>query len=508
MLISEQEKKRILEMHFKSGYRTLITEQESTPAELYQKGDRQGLYNLALSTDSENVKSHSVYKNTLEWWLRGQGKVNALIGEKGRKSTDIKQSLRSLYRWLGGDTASLSTPKNLDKYLNFVDEVISKKSELTKLDPSSFSNEKLMKLNDSKKILKTFMDKGVIMSKPELLIPNIDSVISNFKSSKFDDLKMIVNNFPKKVDEYVKIYNEKKPSALWTLTTTIDDSQKIKILNEIKSQSQNYLDSHPKVANSIGEVVDIATDLYIVGKNENLGTSSSNPEVKTIKITGGYPGDANGIDSPEWVEGHQLFPDDGIEISPEIKAKFDEEVKKSIDFAKSMNGKITSIKTWGFSSTSKVPTRYGSNSNEYNSENNIQLAKDRLKAINDALAESFKNNGISITPIVDGNVAQPNMGPDWTSEQRNNKAEYGEKGNRTAKYEKEYGNWRYARAFFSITVEANTLEVLKTITADKSTNWNVIINWGREGMRIKPVTSKTKTNGKFSKWDYQCPYFN
>jgi hypothetical protein len=510
MIISEQEKKRILEMHLKSGYRTLINEQNTSPAELYKSGDREGLYELALSTDSESVKASPVYKNTLEWWLRGQGKVNALVGEKGRKSTDETQSLKSLYRWTGGDSAvgASSDTSKLDKYLNFIDQISQKKSDLIKSDPNSFNEEKFNRIESSQKILNQYKTKGIVMAKPELLIPNIDQLISDFKSNKFQNLKRIMDEFPKKVDEYAKIYNDKSQgfNTFWRIKSTITDQDKISILKEIETQSQNYWDNHKKVSNSIGGIVDIATDLYIAPKNESLGGTSTN-ETKITTIVGGYPGDANGVESPEWVEGHQLFPDDGIVINPETKTKINDEVKKSIDFVKSVNGKITSIKTWGFSSTSKVPTRYGSDNNQFSPDNNIRLSEDRLTAINAALAEAFKNNGIETTPVVDGNISQPNQGPNWDTQQRNNTAEYGVKGRRTEKYENEYGNWRYARAFFKITFEASTSDVQKTISADKLTKWNPYINWGREGMKISPPGTKTKTNGGFSKWDGQCPYF-
>ena len=128
-----------------------------------------------------------------------------------------------------------------------------------------------------------------------------------------------------------------------------------------------------------------------------------------------------------------LFPDDGVTLSDgartAIKAIMGE-IKKMIDkqqtvvdgliekFPKlkdELELEILSIDFYAYSSTSKVRTRYGTNSKNYSEKNNIALSADRIKAMKLAAtnaADRYIPDYVDdITDVL--SQSNPNIGPGW-----------------------------------------------------------------------------------------------
>ena len=509
------------------------------PAALFKKQDRAGLVALAQSKDSEQVKSHPAYAAVMEWWKQGQGDLNlikSILKRPKAKKADRKHSLESIYSWVSGGAKGAGDEK-IAAFYAAADSIVRNSDKLIKLGVDSA---KIASLKDAVASLKASAAKGMTLYAGfDKLLPAalVDNKFSTDKesvavSSELDKpepksalIKVLLakrwTQDPKAgIAELEKIkVDPANVNKFWKASSTLDDAAKIELLNLFQQKATSYIARKQKEGKTLTltDALKIASDLYIVPKGQMI-TVTFDPEAETPPqpepLHFSYPEDPNGNEaSEEFKKGLSMFPDNGTTVTPEALAGIQSTVKNAVDAVKAAGGEITAVKTWGYSSTSKVSTNYTSASGT----GNEALAKDRLASINKALADSLAAAGITITPTVDAesNLADPNRGPEWTDAQRKDTAKWGSPGARTKEYEDTYGKWRFAAAFFTIEYKVipKVEPVPVAVTPTPSGKWDGLINWQDEGFKFPPIRipggGKPKTKKPRTKRSKTaCPVFD
>lgn len=489
-----------------------LHEAETTadPAALLQKQDRAGLVALAQSKDSEQVKAHPVYNSVMEWWKRGQGDLNlikSLLKKPKAKQSDLKHSLDSIYAWASGGT-NVKANAALTAFYTAADSIVRNSDKLVKLgvDATKIANlkevvEKLKAPGDSDKLsLKAGFDKMI----PLTLVDNKfnDTIVSK-ELDKPEPDKTLVNQLkrpwsqdPKTgYDSLIKAKTDQSQvSQYWIGSSTLTDATKIQLLDLYKKKAEDYIARKQKAGKTIKleEAIATASDLYLMPKGQTItikfdAEAEAPPKPEPLYFS--YPANPDGNEeSPEFKQGLSMFPDNGITVTPEAMTGIQNRIKQAIDAVKAAGGTIIAVKTWGYSSTSKVPTNYTS----ANGTGNVALAKDRLAAMNKAMADAIAASGITVAPIIDAarnNANANNPGcPEWTDADRND-PKMGKPGARTPEYEAKYGKWRFSAAFLSLEYKVEGTTEPKPVQgiATPSGEWQGFIRWQDESITIPPI---------------------
>ena len=483
-------------------------ETTSDPAALLQKQDRAGLVALAQSKDSEQVKAHPAYAAVMEWWKRGQGDLNlikSLLKKSKAKQSDLKHSLDSIYAWASGGTNSKANTA-LTAFYTATDSIIRNSDKLIKLGVDAT---KIASLKDSISKLKSPGTSGNLALKggfdkfvPAALVDNMfDDIVISKELDKPEPKPSLVNvlkrNWTQDPKTGYDILIKAKTDAAqvnqyWVGGSTLNDTVKIQLLDLYKKKADDYIARKQKAGTTIQfeQAIATASDLYLMPKGQTItitfdAAAEAPPKPEPLYFS--YPPNPNGNEeSPEFKQGLSMFPDNGITVTPEAITGIQNTIKQAIDAVKAAGGTITAVKTWSYSSTSQVPTNYTSASGT----GNAALAKDRLAAMNKAMADAIAASGITVAPTIDAekNASEPNRGPAWTDADRND-PKMGKPGARTPEYEAKYGKWRFSAAFFSLEYKVETPNEPKPVqgTPTPSGEWQAFIRWQDESITIPPI---------------------
>jgi len=271
------------------------------------------------------------------------------------------------------------------------------------------------------------------------------------------------------------------------------------------------------------QAIKLATNLSIVPKGSAITVQPSATPAAPVSTTlnGTFP-EANGDwNSDGLKKSVNYFPDDSIDIKPEMQTALNTAVKNAVDVITQDGGKITAVRVWGTSSTSIVPSSYDKATKkpslkDYTTQKNIDLALDRLTSLKTALNSAFTTAGVDaaiIKPADANSQTLPNNGDPavkWNKEQYANRAN---DPKLQADYEDKFGKYRFAFGHFAIDFTKTSIQPQITEPiATSSSNWDVRIGWADESTTIKlpgipglGSSTGTKAPGKTS--SVGCPKF-
>jgi hypothetical protein len=484
------------------------------PAALYKAGDRAGLIALAKAGDSADVKSKPGYEQVMTWWTNGKGKLGlfkSIVKSGSSAENDTKKSLASAYYW-AGSTSNVRLNAGVTTLLTAMKAAVANKAKVDAwiaTKPASAQARYSTAWMDS---LQAAIDGIEASQKAGLLITATGSyyifppalkddlmdktkVSDSLASEKPDNsiMNQLAQFKPAKKYSEVDADKSNTGTSYWKASVSMKDSDKLAILDAFAKKAEAYAAKANKQkpgSMTLEQAIETSTSLWVMPQNVAIATQAA-PEQQGPKVVTSsfmYPANPNGDENSEaFKKGLQLFPDDGTTIGESAKAELAAAVKDAVAQIQSAGGKITGVKTYAYSSTSQVPTKYGSDTNKYDPANNVKLANDRLAAINTALAAAISGAGVQAQAEVDAtkNTSRPNSGPAWGDAQRKD-PKYGKIGARTPEYEATYGKWRYAAAFFEFTYEVTTTIPQPTApTATPSGTWKFYIGWADESITIK-----------------------
>ena len=171
--------------------------------------------------------------------------------------------------------------------------------------------------------------------------------------------------------------------------------------------------------------------------------------------------DSNTIQNIQYAnqDGETFFDDDSARLKSGKEQEIRNAIKQKVDQAKEsvQDGNVSAVGLAGLTivaGTSKVPSKFQSNS--YSSNNNINLAKARANEFNRVIREALAAAGVvGIDTIKNDTSTKPNEGDNWTDVERENTATYGTTGNRTKAYQDKYQKNRFASAVFNLEIISN-----------------------------------------------------
>ena len=514
----------------------------SDPSAMYQAGDRKGLVALAQTNDSAEIKAHPAYASVMEWWKNGSGNmglIKSIIKQGSARKTDATRSLKSIYYWSGaGSSGKAST--NLTDFYKVSDSIVRNGERLgldqAKLTGLTAAVQKLKALQSTGFVPKTGMVLGAFipgaftdnkfdtlkisdiaaeLDKPE---PNaqLTRLLKTWRVAYYSQAEL--GQDPKSSMDFLEKarLDPAQVNNYWAASTQLNDENKKALLDLFQQKADAYVARKQKAGVQIDmpKAILASTDLYIAPKNEKITVKidTTVPQAAPPPLVFSYPVDPKGDEnSADFKKGLSLFPDDGVTVKPEVVAEINAAVKQAIDAVKTAGGTITAASTWGYSSTSKVTSKYAAANG---ATGNPALAQDRLASINKALSEAIAANGVTVTPTINTakNIADPNRGPDWTAKEMAD-PKFGKPGARTPEYEATYGPWRFSICFFSFTYEIPQkpeTEVLATATP--SGEWKGHISWADESISITIPPIRFKLPGMPSMpkpgGPLKCPTFD
>lgn len=484
-------------------------------AALYKAGDLAGLVALVKANDSAAVKSKPGYDAVMQWWSQGHGDlglIKGLLKSGSARQGDKTNSLKSAYYW-SGSSSNVNATGLVSGLLTAMKAVAANKAKVdawiatAKGNKASYSSEWIDSLGETIQKIEDYQKAGSMITPnatwyifpPSLKDNMLDKTkVSDSLESETPNpsiLRILAQFKPTKQFSEIEAERTKPDTALWKASAQISEADKLKLMDVIAAKAQKHADrinkSKPGTLDLTKSIM-TASDLYVMPQNVEFKVTAAEAPAAPTSVTASfsYPANPNGDEnSPEFKKGLQLFPDDGTTVGPEATAAINQAVTEAVKKIQEQGGTITGVQTYGYSSTSKVPTKYGSDSATYNPANNVRLANDRLAAINATLAQAIKTAGVQVEPTVDAakNVAVPNHpnSPDWGDAQRKDSAKYGTPGKRTAQYEAEYGKWRFAAAFFTFTYTVTTTTPNQPGT-DVSVvgQWKAVMHWSDESISI------------------------
>ena len=494
-----------------SAWRLFEAAEPQDPAALYRAGDRAGLMALATVNDSAALKAKPGYAAIIKWWTDGHGDLSfwkSLVKSGDEKKADSKQSLDSAYYWAGsGSNANRATLYNT--FIKALDATITAKPKVdawiakqNAANQARYSTAWIDGLGDIKSKLDAEKARGFIIIKSGMdrVFPAMfsDNMMDNKEYSTLvatdpvpdQVLRMLAQFKPLEATDTVIANKE----TYFRASISLSETDKLAILDSFAAKAKIWADKQNAKkpgSETIESAIAKATDLYIGPQNVKIEISkpAAPAAPQTVTASFSYPENPNGDEASEaFKKGLQMFPDDGTTIGATAAAELKTSVNDAVSKIQAAGGTITGVKTFAYSSTSKVPTKYGSADNTWNPDNNVKLANDRLAAINAALAAAISESGVQVAPTVDAenNTAFPNQGPDWGNTQRNDVAKYGKPGARTQAYQDEYGKWRFASAFFVFTYTITKTDSTPVAPqATPSGNWKSVIYWADESITIR-----------------------
>lgn len=257
------------------------------------------------------------------------------------------------------------------------------------------------------------------------------------------------------------------------------------------------------------QAIKLATNLSIVPKGSAITVQPSDTPAAPVSTTlnGTFP-EANGDwNSDGLKKSVNYFPDDSIDIKPEMQTELNTAVKNAVDLITKDGGKVTAVRVWGTSSTSIVPSSYDKATKkpankDWTTQKNIDLSLDRLASLKTALTSAFTTAGVDaalIKPVDANSQTLPNNGDPavkWNKEQYANRAN---DPKLLADYNDKFGKYRYAFGHFEIDFTKTSITVEPTAPiATTSSNWDVRIGWADESTSIKlpPIPGLGTSTGK------------
>ena len=484
------------------------TASQPDPAALYKAGDRKGLMAIATANDSAAVKAKPGYEAVIKWWTDGHGDLSfwkSMVKSGKSAEVDEKRSLNAAYYWAG----SSSTEKEITRLNDFIKAIDATIANKAKVDAwikgkgksaPNLSTAWIDGLSQVKEQILAKKKAGLIIKTTPMNMLFPPSYRDNLIDDKPYDVALNSGTTPDFVLGNLARY---KPTGKieqivantqnFTASIVLSEADKLAILDNFAKQAQAWANRRNKTkgnSETLESGIAKATNLYIMPANVKVtmtaGTEAGAPVTTTATFS--YPDNPKGDSNSEaFKKGLQMFPDDGITIGAQALTELKAAVNDAVAKVKAAGGTITGVTTFAYSSTSQVPTRYGSADATWKAENNVKLANDRLAAINTALSQAITEAGVTVKPTVDAakNFARPNAGPAWGDAQRKD-PKYGKPGARTEAYEQEYGRWRFASAFFTLTYTVTSTETTATEpTMAPSGIWKSYISWSDESISIE-----------------------
>lgn len=476
------------------------------PIALYNAGDRKGLMALAEANDSPEIKAKPGYQAIINWWKQGHGDLSfwkSIVKDSDSVRADASLSLKSAFYW-GGSSTNVRATERFVKTLKKIDTVIAAKAKIDAWIQSKpetararYSTAWIDALAAAKPRIEESKAKGLLINNkglaklmPDMLAAgNADNIGGYIQKGSNEYLAKLASYKATPFDTLVA-----QSKDYFEASISLSEADKLAMLDDFAAKAQKWANQRNKRkpnSETLDSALAKATSLFIAPTNVNINVTKTTATATNTQQTQifSYPDHPMGNENSEaFKKGLQMFPDDGIVIGQTAKTELTTAIKEVVAQIKEKGGEIIGIKTYAWASTSKVPTKYGSESGTYNPENNVKLVNDRLGAINAAIAAAVAEAGIAVKPTVDAaqNTALPNQGPDWGPAQRNDSAKYGVPGKRTELYEKEYGIWRFAMGFFELTYQIKTTPPIETKTvAAPSGKWKSHISWADESFRIE-----------------------
>lgn len=518
----------------------LFEAEESTqpdPVALYKAGDKAGLMALATANDSAAVKAKPGYAAVIKWWTDGHGDLGfwkSVIKTGSAAKADEATSLKSAFYW-GGSGSGVNDVRNYNAFIKAIDATIANKAKVEAwikgkgTAAANLSAAWIDGLADVKAKLEAAKAQGFLISstamstifvpqyKDNMIDKNPYDAAIGAQAPAEQVLRSLANFKPTaKIDALVA-----NKQANFKASISLTEEDKLAILDAFAAKAKIWADkknAKKPGSETLESAIAKATNLQVAPKNVTIKTVTSAVAGAPTTVTASfsYPANPKGDESSDaFKKGLQMFPDDGTTIGETALTELKAAVADAAEKVKAQGGTITGVKTYAYSSTSQVPTKYGSTDSTWKAENNVKLATDRLAAINSALATAITEAGIQVAPTVDvaSNAARPNQGPVWGNEQRAD-AKYGKVGARTQAYQDEYGKWRFAAAFFELTYTVT--ETTPNTPEEKSTpsgTWKSVINWADESMTVTVPsisfggTYAGKPRPNSSKSGTACPVF-
>jgi hypothetical protein len=492
-----------------STWRLFEAAEGQDPVSLYRAGDRKGLMALAAANDSAEVKAKPGYAQVVKWWTDGQGDLSfwKSVLKSGRSvEADRTQSLKSAYYWAGyGSNAN--SAGSYDQFMKAVEATIAAKPKVDAwiaTQPAATKAKYSTAWIDGLTEVKTKLD-AERANGFEIKANGMNQLfVAAYRDNAIDTKSysdLLASASP--ADSILRRLAGFKPTSgvdaliaqkqtYFGASIKLTEADKISILDSFAAKAKAWADRQNKKkpgSETLESAIAKATSLHIAPKNVTIETKAAAPAGAPVTTTAtfSYPANPKGDETSEaFKKGLQMFPDDGTTIGAQALAELNASVKEAVDNVVAAGGKITGVTTHAWSSTSKVPTKYGSADSTWKAENNVQLANDRLAAINAALATALTEAGVTAQASVDSasNQAAPNQGPEWGDAQRRD-PKYGTVGARTQAYQDEYGKWRFASAFFTLTYVVETTDSQQTApTATPSGTWKSVISWADESISI------------------------
>ncbi len=293
-------------------------------------------------------------------------------------------------------------------------------------------NKELISLNKAN----VFIKKDIL----EELKANINVLISHSTNTTptDDDIYNITD-----VVEYLLGFNLVNKSEIGLDIT--DDDVKVSVNSDQRSLIKtNVIKKLTTEINNLGEL----SRKSLFDKISGIKISNDPAELKQLKLDGTkkdivtmQEGDSEvyqypslSLDENDRTNlGNNFFPDDGTTLTQTALDGINEQVmllKKYIKDQESEVKKerddnnlgdeyyldIVSINIYTYSSTSKVRTKYKSIDKTFSEENNIKLAEDRNKVIENAVRRALDINGLSnYNIILVSKVEKPNVGLGWVN---------------------------------------------------------------------------------------------
>jgi len=242
--------------------------------------------------------------------------------------------------------------------------------------------------------------------------------------------------------------------------------------------------------------IKLATNLSIVPKGTAITVQPSDTPAAPVSTTinGSFP-EANGDwNSNGLKKSVNYFPDDSIDIKPEMQNELNGAVKEAVDAITQDGAKITAVRVYGLSSTSIVPSSYDKatkkpTNQDHTTQKNIDLALDRLVSLKTALTSAFKTAGVDAAIIKNLDAKDQALANNGEAGVTYNKETYANRKNNPqllAEYEAKFGKYRFAFGRFEIDFTKTSIQPQITEPiATSSSNWDVRIGWADESFQIK-----------------------
>jgi len=448
--LSNREKSRILEMHYKASGKQFLIEQEETTQpkrtdwseggkKTWEQADIKKIIQFIREEDSQFAFSRSpIYNSMLEWF---ENHPDVLTRE-------------SLKAWAGTKTiTSVGSSENKD-YQSTANKIIST------VGPDGTGDTIRIKLNA---LISTTTD-GTTKTIAQNIIKQLDRIYREYKAFKtkgvfpdnafstelyteLDNLKRGVgtNGALRKIDdELINLKDVLANLTSYNIISSAKESGNVNIQSNENSKTQIIAQLNIEAAGKLKDkdfldgffrgVSPSLDDMILKAKTIQIGVADSTiiAQYKDAKKketdlgrelavrTFSYP--QEDLDQTQRNElAMNMFPDDGDTLGDEGIRGLQSIVNEALAvynsaIAEDEGAELKTINIRVYSSTSKVRTQY--KSDKYSEQNNVQLANARAGVIEAKLKELINDTDLSNAENVVTllKVVDPNRGPGWNDQ--------------------------------------------------------------------------------------------